>query len=52
MARVPVLGEVPAGDLRTAIQSPEGWLFAVRAGRFAARDLLALKVDVDRTRRR
>lgn len=44
-ARVPLLGEIQAGDLRTAIESPQGWL--VVDSRFPADELFALEVRGD-----
>lgn len=40
--QVPLLGEIQAGDLRTAIESPDG--FVVTQSRFRADDLFALRV--------
>jgi len=42
---VPVLGEVPAGDLTLAVQSPEGHVLV--ESRFAHRELFALTVTGD-----
>jgi repressor LexA len=40
--RVPLLGQVQAGDLRAAIQEPDG--FVMVESRYAAEDLFALRV--------
>jgi repressor LexA len=41
-ARVPLLGEIQAGDLRTAIEAPRGWL--VVESRAPSEELFALEV--------
>ena len=42
---IPLLGEVQAGDLQTAIEAPEGYVMV--ESRFAADDLFALRVRGD-----
>jgi repressor LexA len=44
-ARVPLLGEIQAGDLRTAIEAPLGWLIV--DSRFPVEELFALEVRGD-----
>lgn len=49
VVRVPLIGEVPAGNLRTAIEDPDGYVAC--ESRYPASELFALRVRGDRMTR-